>query len=693
MALPTRRLTRRALDVALNDWSPSRYANPPQSMVDECDFLQLAPRETYQVEQGVTFKNKDMRIYANGAWVINDIFLPDTPVFFGDNDYTNMQVISAITNTSINQGGSSNQNCVMIEVPDASGYAAGDTIRIGSDDKHTSSNPSDNERIGEPATVYSVDTGTTPNRIYTKSPLREVYTTNPRVWRMAFERRCEILNLNMDCVRGGPSTANSPMLKIRGYKNGFLQNVRGLYSYSEMVRLEGCMGFRTFGVRCENQQTSTTLYRTGYTMVDYSGHQNSHFGLYGSNVRHVFTTGVVGSSSAGADAAWSFGRTSFFYVNGHGFNCHHAAFDSHPDGYHGTFDGCIVEWDARGVTGSQHGIGLRGIGHRVTNCKVRGGNGGISIGCDYDHADNCRDHLIDGFEYIADEGNQGTAIAIDVSGNVDADKIPLAGRPTGIVFRNINLVGAATTSNLIAVTNAEVTIAGGKIKAKTAGTSGSGRIYEINSGADLTVERVTTDFSGVTASGVRMAISRDDSLGNVAPPKMKYEDCKHKGGDKIQYLLDAKSDAGEFTVDNLETDVAPTGSTTSGVTTYVKDGGSLTVQAIDFKVKKGRGGNRSSLPAAAHTFASGAQTLNLQDCSGDIVRAVVKTTGAGVSLTDVTGTGLKDGMTLIVVNDPTSTNTFTIPVGGNWNHGTTTTVAIGKEVRFSYSAATKFTGG
>lgn len=678
MASNASRLARRALDVALNDWSPSRYANPPQSMVDECDFLQLAPRETYQVEQGVTFKNKDMRIYANGAWVINDIFLPDTPVFFGDNDYTNMQVISAITNTSINQGGSSNQNCVMIEVPDASGYAAGDTIRIGSDDKHTSSNPSDNERIGEPATVYSVDTGTTPNRIYTKSPLRETYTTNPRVWRMAFERRCEILNLNMDCVRGGPSTANSPMLKIRGFKNGFLQNVRGLYSYSEMVRLEGCMGFRTFGVRCENQLTSTTLYRTGYTMVDYSGHQNSHFGLYGSNVRHVFTTGVVGSSSAGADAAWSFGRTSFFYVNGHGFNCHHAAFDSHPDGYHGTFDGCIVEWDARGVTGSQHGIGLRGIGHRVINCTVRGGNGGISIGCDYDHADNCRDHHIDGFKYIPDSTGQGIVLPIDVSGNVSGG-LPTAGRPTGIVFKNIQIEGAAQTSQLVNVSNAEVKFVGGDIKARHAGTSGNSRVWELNYGAEVKVKGVTTDFSDATGGAFRMAIMRDDSTGNVAPCTMDYLDCEHIGGNKLTYLVDGKSDAGTFNCFNLDTDTAPVGAYASGVTGYAANA-SLLTSRIDFKVNHGIDGNRSNYPFIFST--TGGKTLPLQDCAGDTIRVMVKTETSGIALTEIDA-GIRDGQQLVVSLLTISTNTLAITAGGRI--ASTSTLQIGAEARFTYS--------
>ena len=678
MALPTRRLTRRALDVALNDWSPSRYTNPPQNMVDECDFLQLAPRETYQVEQGVTFKNKDMRIYANGAWVINDIFAPDTPVFFGDNDYTNMQVISAITNTSINQGGSSNQNCVMIEVPDASGYAAGDTIRIGSDDKHTSSKPSDNERIGEPATVYSVDTGTTPNRIYTKSPLRETYTTNPRVWRMAFERRCEILNLNMDCVRGGPSTANSPMLKIRGFKNGFLQNVRGLYSYSEMVRLEGCMGFRTFGVRCENQLTSTTLYRTGYTLVDYSGHQNSHFGLYGSNVRHVFTTGVVGSSSAGADAAWSFGRTAFFYVNGHGFNCHHAAFDSHPDGYHGTFDGCVAEWSARGVTGSQHGIGLRGIGHRVINATVRGGNGGISIGCDYDHADNCRDHHIDGFKYIPDSTGQGIVLPIDVSGNVSGG-LPTAGRPTGIVFKNIQIEGAAQTSQLVNVSNAEVKFVGGDIKARHAGTSGNSRVWELNYGAEVKVKGVTTDFSDATGGAFRMAIMRDDSTGNVAPCTMDYLDCEHIGGNKLTYLVDGKSDAGTFNCFNLDTDTAPVGAYASGVTGYAANA-SLLTSRIDFKVNHGIDGNRSNYPFIFST--TGGKTLPLQDCAGDTIRVMVKTETSGIALTEIDA-GIRDGQQLVVSLLTISTNTLAITAGGRI--ASTSTLQIGAEARFTYS--------
>lgn len=693
MALPTRRLTRRALDVALNDWSPSIYTNPPQSMVDEVGYLQLAHKESYTLNLGVTFKNLDMIIKGNSASVINNIYVPDTPVFFGDNDYTNMQAISSITNVSVNQGGSSNQDCMLLEVPDASGFASGDTFRVGSEDKISSSDPSKNERKGEHGTVWAIDTTTTPHRIWTKSPFYETYTTNPRIWRMSWERKLEITNLNMDCVRGAPNTANSPMLKIRGYKAGYISNARTNYSYSEFIRLEGCMMVSTFGCAAENLQTSTTLYRTGYAVVDYSGTQNSHHGLRGQNLRHVFTTGVVGAPTAGTNAAWSFGRTYKFYVNGKGINTHSNAFDSHPDGMGGIFDNCEGKWSSRGVAGSQHVIGLNGIGHTVNNAVAEGGAGGFAIVTDYDHPDNSRGHRINGFKYIPDASGQGLATAIDISGGVDSGTgLPTAGRVTDIIFRDVDLGGAAQTTQLINIQNAEVTFVGGTIKAPIAGSASTGRVWELNYGADVTVERVTTDFTGATASGIRAAILKDDSTGSVAPSKFKYNDCRHISGGLIQYLADGKSKAGEVTVDNLDTDVAPTGSTSGGITSYIANASALTAKVVDFKVKRGRAGNRSVIPlASTNTWASGAKTIDIGDCGGALVVVTVKTTGAGVTVTDITA-GNIEGQQLWILLDATSTNTFAY-VAGN-KIAAASTQAVSGVARFVWSsAANKWFGG
>lgn len=324
-----------------------------------------------------------------------------------------------------------------LTVDDATGYAAGDDIRLVSADRLPGSRdtPSDGTteyRKGEALKVASV-VGTTINL---ETPVIDNYTTSIRVGRY------QPLFVN---IQGGVFEAeeghgddpwNTGMIRVSGYPTVNI-NTTILRSYAYGVTVIG--GVRGgVHVVADNFSNNTGAGQFGYVITP-TGCSGMSFFVNAGKCRHGFTTSIQNVTSTNTDLSL-FGPVRGCTVQGVGYGNMESLIDFH----HGSED-CLVLPSMMMGRGSQGGgaFTIRGLRHTVVAPKARDVRLGIYVFTEPGRVSNV---AVDGTKGIrivsADIADVGPGTSIDSAWALwvrDAECTLVGGRYASKVWSTLRL--------------------------------------------------------------------------------------------------------------------------------------------------------------------------------------------------------------------------------------------------------------
>jgi hypothetical protein len=623
--------------------------------------------DVYTFTSPVNLTNQSVDIDWNGA-TIN--IQGDFKWFSAKASFTNVQAISSIAQTSIDLANGTNASLTdvtVLTVPNASVYAAQDVIKILSDDQIIGTDPTKNRCRAEYATIAQVNG--VANTITLFSRLRMAYSTNPRVAKM---NRGVSIKMRNAIVRCSTVPGSTGVMDLIGLYRPVLENIDFRDLNERAVRLLSCYEPTTRDLQGNNLHTSVSANAFGYLVHEVACFGGRHWGLTGRDVRHVYACSA--NTVAGANSAFveNYGiNYATKVIGGRGVNCKAAAFEAHDDGEDIDFMGCHAEGPYWGEDGNQTGFSLRGRRNRVINSTCYGGTGFRAFS-DYASPDNSRDHSFINCQYTANIASQENH-AFDVVGMS-------GGLVSGIQVVNPRVLGGADTSPHFEVTFGDMTIDGGRTLAPQAGATNQGRIYEANASATLRVKNHDVDYTGATATLLRLARLTSSSA------RIEIEGGKITDPTGVlSYFADFVGVSGTFYMggpkgQNL-TDMTRSIATTAAVTGL---GGAPTYY-LAYTVNWGR--TAALLDRWTASWGAGAtRTVDTANRGFPELFYVVTASAAGNSITDI-NPGAYDGQKLTVYNAVASTQPFTTVTGGNIELAATATVAVGGTITFRWSTS------
>jgi hypothetical protein len=429
--------------------------------------------------------------------------------------------VSAGTYTFPNYGGTTDVS--IIETAVAVDAVVGDVFKIVADDLIWSSPVSKNERVGESFEVGAIS-GTT---IYTRSPLREAYTTNIRLSKM----RKDVLRLkNLDLSDELNTGKSAPLLRVRGFVAPSIQDSYIHDSASYGLQLVSCHRPHTKNLIFSRLRTLAASAAFGYGVHEVSCVDSYHENIKGSLCRHVFTTGTISTSENSSLIYYYGANIGAQVVNGLAYDCENSAWDTHSDSLRTTFRNCVVRGTVRGASNSLHAIQLRGRFDMACFCETEG----------------------TAAVYVQMSGDNNE---IKILGHVhrrspgvlrDGDCIQISSRDGGT--GRVELDVSIEKRNLPAVEVVGATYVYGKIRAtQVSGASASTSFIRLWNGASF-VGDVDIDMSGSGGSSPRVFTTPGAAFVNVGRLRVR------RPGAADWYVADLLDQASEFVVNELNHD-------------------------------------------------------------------------------------------------------------------------------------------
>lgn len=713
-------------------------------MFNEYGFIQGRHNGKYRFDSQFKATNLPFKLNGNGCTFVQNV---DGNVFYIENLFQNAQVVSAIADADLNLSGGGSTRVTAITVADGSLIVVNRMYRIGADTLNIGSDPSAHECFGEMFKAAFVSG----NVVYTFSPLREAYNVaeNVRIWEMQDNLEVIIDNVRFDCVRGSPTSWNEDIIQIEGAFAPKLSRIHTEYSYSGLIVLRSCYGAQGSIISARDLQTSSTYNRYGYGVVEYQCEKGRWSGLFGQNLRHLYTTGSSDvTSMKNTSKPWMRGRTANALIYGsNAVDCQNGAFSTHADAYNVTFDTCESSNAWRGPNGGSVNFAIRGQKNKVRNCVSRGGAIGVSAFMEYNDANNCQDaEIINHTHYCYPRGgggsSYGTSIAISINGG-------FAGQQLRAVIVNPIVYGQSDTSMHVQFQYAKIKAKGGVFYAPHGGSASSARVYQVDATSLVDWDDWTVDYSGAVTTGLRtwkisdtskvrsrrgkvlcgehVAISSLTASGTtvtcvtttphglVTGQTMKVSGCtptQYNATAAVtvvdattftyvvasapaaatvpgtltqafwQYLVDMQSAAGSATFLDTECDQMPTSATAAA------NAGSAVRNIIDLKADGGADGDRSVLSGTGYNFtAATTYSVSLDNCGARVVTMIIKATIAGATFNDLTPANVTN-QRAVILNDPTSTQSFVLKKNGNINIPADVTLAPGDSYALIYVNST-----
>jgi len=320
------------------------------------------------------------------------------------------------------------------------------------------------QRRGEFARVLSVVSGV----ITLESDLYFTYTTAPRVMSLVSGKltiKNGILDVSdLGIVRGTQmflTKLNAPLI----------ENVKITKGNDAGIVLRSCYDSVVSKANIHNLKNDAGAGFFGYGVDDSSSHNTLVINGDFSNTRHGYTTNTS-SATVGGDAA-KFGATMYSkVVNCTGYDNTDDAFDTHPNAYFVTFDGC------------------KGFNNKVALVKDRGK-----------------------FTTIINPVSNNDAYGVRAASNSDNLKIinPALNNSTTVpmFFSNTNGGsihidgGSITTGNSVKLIDAEDCVITGNLNIKYTGSANFATSFTLNS-TTVNLSSLTVDYTQSTSTNLRL---------------------------------------------------------------------------------------------------------------------------------------------------------------------------------------------
>lgn len=242
--------------------------------------IKLKGGATYRIATAVSTSGLSFTLDARGANIHVDA---NINAFFFQSGISDLQAVSSIAS-----GGA------QITVADGSAFAAGDIIRVISDDTPLdgltviSGNP---YVLGEPVMVLSV----AGNDLTLVSPLyyETQYATNVRVYKITSSTNVQVIGGRWYFTAGHEATPwTGNMLTLQGLVNPVVRDVRITKGYGIGIGLIGTISALIEHPRIENLTDNLSNSQYGYGVAD-NGYWTTIVGISGYKFRHLVTTTAV----------------------------------------------------------------------------------------------------------------------------------------------------------------------------------------------------------------------------------------------------------------------------------------------------------------------------------------------------------------------------------------------------------------
>lgn len=242
-------------------------------------------------------------------------------------------------------------------------WSRGDIVKIISDDTIQGARPgsvaTEASRNGQFMTVES-QSG---NKATLRGKLRGIFSTNPRIARMAKGRVC-IRGLTLQTSAGGMSAAwKTGMCVFNSVHMPVVEDVTVLSSPTAAINFKSCYSYSVRNVSVLYATDSPNTAQYGYGIIDNSSAFGSIESLHAASVRHAYTDDTARIPAGSTDLA-AYGMTHGTRISDSScVNATTAAFDTHLSSEEVVFANCSAE-------NSPVGFSLRGRRHTVQGCTT-----------------------------------------------------------------------------------------------------------------------------------------------------------------------------------------------------------------------------------------------------------------------------------------------------------------------------------
>lgn len=589
------------------------------------------------LKSGVVLNDTSLDLELSGDVTID---YSDSPTGFApiqiNVDFLDKQSVSEVLLSEYDYGGGATI-VSRLTVDDASAYAPGDNIKIISQDLIPWLAPSNIQKMGSSHIVGAVDLVN--DYVYLLDTVYQAFATDIRVARYNKDVNIKITGSAVFKREGSATTTDRyEMIRIVGGYKPQVKGLRAYGTYGEFVSFTGCYGATSREISGERLVTDTSQNQYGYVVSERCTAYSKHYGISGTQCRHVYTNGA--NFNPPPDDFARYGCNEFANVyDTVGINVGFSADDTHPESYYTTFHNTAAYFTYRGQNGTLWVCQMRGVGDMSLNATVHGGDG-IVISGQNEVDGSTRDIRIRGFNYVPKPG-EIILNAVRVKGRV-------GGRVTGVEIDDIKIDGCNPLTSVINLEYADAKLTNPQIKATLTHEDFMPVCYLKNS--TLKIVGGSLDLTGSTSDNMRfIKLNTADSTAHV-----KGFDITTGGSNLL--LVDFDGVDGEATFIDLNMD-APTVFADPAI-----DRGAGSIFNGSYAVNDGYGGATNYLDleiATETTFSLNGYRIQENTTKEITVNIIASGVATPIRLTDIPLGRIK-GQRLAITNDPASTQTIRI---------------------------------
>lgn len=434
------------------------------------------PEAQYRIANKVYVADKNIDLDLRGAVLID-------ATKTGQGLHLHASPTKVVPVTSITTATANGARRSVLSVVDVSGVAAGDVLKIYSDDLISTKA---NERMGEFAEVLSVSDGA----ITLSSILLLPMATTIRYAVLNRALTCKVKGITFDTAMADGVVRGFPYcLNVEGYVGPHISDIHGRRALGILVMTQSC--YRAFGegISADYLRDAVDRGGFGYGVADYGSQYSIWRGLNFNTVRHAYTTGANETPVANANPYLYGGAVRCRVESGRCLNPTNYAWDTHEDAWECSFG--EVEANAARRDGVRQGGGAqdRGTGTIYDRLTVYGGDDGTSARNGFAMNFRCNTHIRE-FNYFG-SGSALNCFASAVSRlRVDVMNVALG--------KSLPLALWSSSTAMVDIGELNIHVAPGP---ETIALNPQARLFRMN-GGNLSVESLTWHLQGLPSGRI-----------------------------------------------------------------------------------------------------------------------------------------------------------------------------------------------
>ncbi|WP_336973408.1 hypothetical protein [Sphingobium aromaticiconvertens] len=367
--------------------------------------VDLVPGKIYTLNASLMPVDLAIRLRGNGATILRADSMNGAIGFDIRYRFTDHKPVTSLAtvNEAINSETTILTPVARIGVPDVSGYAVGDVVKIFSSTlishgTREADGSTNRECYAEIIKIAKIDP--VGNYLFGYAPLRIAPVANIRMVKLT-RKPCVISDLTIadPVITPIPArTLPSRLVRITGAVAPELRNVTVPYVIGAAIQRDSCWQARSIGLRVEKAWTDFDQLQYGYALIDYACTDSRDWQLETGDVRHGYSTGALDSWGATDPAVTPpdvsdldlqnylnrFGGCVGCVVIGGVFNGpQNSGYDTHPDAIGCGAIASVVTQNYQGPTAAWFGYKLRGKDCFLLGCQSTG-EGAIEMTIDGD---------------------------------------------------------------------------------------------------------------------------------------------------------------------------------------------------------------------------------------------------------------------------------------------------------------------